>query len=110
MLGKVVIEDVEPASVPFDDPNQRNLVAEVSSKVSFISLKFQKDQIRLEGFLKTRHLLNCQDYSVVKCFSVFIISQAFVHFGTRENTHTISSILGFLFVRIGILDDMHKYL
>lgn len=42
MLGKVVIEDVEPESVPFDDPNQRNLVAEVSSKVSFISLKFLK--------------------------------------------------------------------
>lgn len=33
MLGKVVIEGVEPESVPFDDPNKRNLVAEVSSKV-----------------------------------------------------------------------------
>lgn len=75
MLGKVVIEDVEPESIPFDDPNQRNLVAEVSSKVSFISLKFQKDQIRLEGFLKTMHLLNCQDYSVVRC--VFCIYYEF---------------------------------
>ena len=73
MLGKVVIEDVEPESVPFDDPNQRNLVAEVSSKVSFISLKFQKDQIRLEGFLKTRHLLNCQDYSVVRCVFLHLL-------------------------------------
>lgn len=35
MLGKVVIEEVEPESVPFDDPNKRNLVAEVSSKVCF---------------------------------------------------------------------------
>ena len=35
MLGKVVIEKVEPESVPFDDPNKRNLVAEVSSKVCF---------------------------------------------------------------------------
>lgn len=33
MLGKVVVEGVEPESVPFDDPNTRNLVAEVSSKV-----------------------------------------------------------------------------
>ena len=33
MLGKVVIEGVPPESVPFDDPNIRNLVAEVSSKV-----------------------------------------------------------------------------
>ena len=33
MLGKVVIEGVKPDSVPFDDPNQRNLVAEVSLKV-----------------------------------------------------------------------------
>lgn len=73
MLGKVVIEDVEPESVPFDDPNQRNLVAEVSSKVSFISLKFQKDQIRLEGFLKTRYLLNCQDYSVVRCVFLHLL-------------------------------------
>lgn len=36
MLGKVVIEDVEPESVPFDDPNQRNLVAEVSSKAPVV--------------------------------------------------------------------------
>lgn len=33
MLGKVVIEGVQPESVPFDDPNKRNLVEEVSSKV-----------------------------------------------------------------------------
>ena len=33
MLGKVVIEGVQPESLPFDDPNKRNLVAEVSSKV-----------------------------------------------------------------------------
>lgn len=33
MLGKVLIEGVEAESVPFDDPNKRNLVAEVSSKV-----------------------------------------------------------------------------
>lgn len=33
MLGKVVIEGVDPESVPLDDPNKRNLVAEVSSKV-----------------------------------------------------------------------------
>ena len=33
MLGKVVIEGVQPESIPFDDPNIRNLVAEVSSKV-----------------------------------------------------------------------------
>lgn len=33
MLGKVVMEGVQPESVPFDDPNVRNLVAEVSSKV-----------------------------------------------------------------------------
>jgi len=35
MLGKVVIEGVQPESIPFDDPNIRNLVAEVSSKVCF---------------------------------------------------------------------------
>ncbi|XP_067032291.1 multifunctional protein CAD-like [Acropora muricata] len=34
MLGKVVIEGVEADSVSFDDPNNRNLVAEVSLKVS----------------------------------------------------------------------------
>lgn len=33
MLGKVVIEGVQAESVPFDDPNKRNLVEEVSSKV-----------------------------------------------------------------------------
>lgn len=32
-LGKIVIEGVDPATVQFDDPNKRNLVAEVSSKV-----------------------------------------------------------------------------
>lgn len=32
-LGKIVIEGVDPATVQFDDPNNRNLVAEVSSKV-----------------------------------------------------------------------------
>ncbi|XP_078362371.1 multifunctional protein CAD-like isoform X2 [Oculina patagonica] len=36
MLGKVVIEGVQPESVPFDDPNQRNLVAEVSSKTPVV--------------------------------------------------------------------------
>lgn len=35
MLGKVVIEGVEADSVLFDDPNNRNLVAEVSLKVCF---------------------------------------------------------------------------
>ena len=40
MLGKVVIEGVELESVPFDDPNQRNLVAEVSSKVCVAYLLF----------------------------------------------------------------------
>ena len=38
------------------------------------------------------------------------MSSALVHFGIRKNTHTIGSILGFPFVRIGILGDMHKYL
>ena len=42
MLGKVVIEGVEPESVPFEDPNQRNLVAEVSSKVGMVRLNVSK--------------------------------------------------------------------
>ncbi|CAH3149400.1 unnamed protein product [Porites evermanni] len=33
-LGKIVIEGVDPATVQFDDPNKRNLVAEVSSKAA----------------------------------------------------------------------------
>ena len=34
MLGKIVPEGTEPDAVPQDDPSTRNLVAEVSVKVS----------------------------------------------------------------------------
>ena len=34
LVGKVVVDGTDPASVPFEDPNKRNLAAEVSCKVS----------------------------------------------------------------------------
>lgn len=34
MLGKIVLEGVLPESIPFDDPNARNLVKEVSLQVT----------------------------------------------------------------------------
>ena len=40
MLGKIVIEGVEPESVLFEDPNKRNLVAEVSLKVCYFLALF----------------------------------------------------------------------
>ena len=40
ILGKVVIEGVDSESVQFDDPNKRNLVAEVSSKVCLLVMQF----------------------------------------------------------------------
>lgn len=33
MLGKIVLDGVDPTSIEFDDPNIRNLVNEVSCKV-----------------------------------------------------------------------------
>ena len=38
MLGKVIVDGVEPDSIQFEDPNQRNLVAEVSSQVQIFVL------------------------------------------------------------------------
>lgn len=35
MLGKLVVEGTSADSVPFDNPDTRNLVKEVSLKVSF---------------------------------------------------------------------------
>ena len=36
ILGKIIIDDGEEGEIPFLDPNSRNLVAEVSSKVSLL--------------------------------------------------------------------------
>lgn len=34
MLGKIVLDGVDPKSIEFEDPNTRNLADEVSCKVS----------------------------------------------------------------------------
>lgn len=39
MLGKLVVDGTPEDSIPFDNPDQRNLVQEVSMKVNQIKLK-----------------------------------------------------------------------
>ena len=36
MLGKIVVDGADSETVPFEDPNTRNLVAEVSCKASHV--------------------------------------------------------------------------
>ncbi|XP_022107145.1 CAD protein-like isoform X3 [Acanthaster planci] len=81
MLGKIVVEGTSPESIPFEDPNLRNLVAEVSSKeprvlnpkgsVKIVALDtgIKFNQLRLLAdcgacieVVPWNHLLNSQDY------------------------------------------------
>lgn len=39
MLGKLVVDGTPEDSIPFDNPDKRNLVQEVSMKVTFIEVE-----------------------------------------------------------------------
>lgn len=49
MLGKLVVDGTPEDSVPFDNPNQKNLVQEVSMKVSHQNFSMQTNMVDPSG-------------------------------------------------------------
>jgi carbamoyl-phosphate synthase small subunit len=45
LLGKLIVNEDDPQSIPFEDPNDRNLVAEVSVKVFSYIMSLMLDKL-----------------------------------------------------------------